>query len=308
LKIIVGKNELITSIEKALTLVKDEHTVIYVKNGIYHEKVEILKSHVTIIGEDKENTVITYSDHARKKDDLGYTLETFRSYTVLVLANYVRFENITIRNDSGNGKDFGQAIALFVNADLFFMKNCNIVGYQDTLLTGPIPIDAKNQEHLTFNINHDANYRQVYENCKILGDVDFIFGSANAYFYHCHIVSINHSGYISAPSTLLKHLGHVFIECDLKSDHTDKTVYLGRPWRGHGYCAFLNCMMDHHIINEGFSKWNGTDRHLTARFYEYKNKGSGALRCREAISKSLTDTQAEQLYNNLFQLIIELNH
>ncbi len=302
MRIVVGKDEIVTTITEALRLVTDDIREIYVKKGIYHEKI-VIDKRVSIIGESKEDTVITFNDYALKLDEKGNRLETFRSYTVLVLADYVKIENITIKNEAGLGKHFGQAVNLFVNADWFYMKNCIISGHQDTLLTGPIPRDAKNQEYLAFKINHEADYHQLFDNCLIFGDIDFIFGSANAYFYKCRIFSYNlvdSPGYISAPSTEVSHIGHVFLECELLSDKKDKTVYLGRPWREYGYCAYINCFMDGHIHFSGFTKWNDTLRHLTASFYEYKCYGPGAIRNEESISKTISDAEVKKLYDNYF--------
>ena len=54
---------------------------IEVKNGVYPEKVVIpsWKTKITIVGEDKEKTIITWNDYSGKG-----THTTFTSYTVLV--------------------------------------------------------------------------------------------------------------------------------------------------------------------------------------------------------------------------------
>lgn len=67
------------------------------------------------------------------------TLGTFRTYTVLVDADDVRLENLTIENDAGDGREVGQAIALYADGDRLVVDACCIKGHQDTLFLGPLP-------------------------------------------------------------------------------------------------------------------------------------------------------------------------
>ncbi|GAB3198230.1 pectin methylesterase-like acyl-CoA thioesterase [Pontibacter aydingkolensis] len=137
---------------------------IFVKNGTYREKLIIpsWKTNINLIGESKENTIISWDDHSGKGD-----INTFTSYTVLVQGNNFRAENITFENTAGPG--VGQAVALHVEADRCVFKNCRIIGDQDTLYAGV------------------ANSRQYYINCYIEGTTDFIFGPATAVFDNCTI-------------------------------------------------------------------------------------------------------------------------
>ena len=56
----------------------------------------------------------------------------------------------------------------------------------------------------------------------------------------------------------------------------DESVYLARPWREYGFVNFKNCYLDSHINKEGFSIWEGTNRHINCRFYEENSSGPGA--------------------------------
>src|SRR5690606_11857505 len=130
---------------------------IFIKNGVYNEKVKIHEwnTYISLIGESKEKTIIFYDDHF-KKIDKGRN-STFLTYTVLVEGNDFTAKNLTIQNTAG---DVGQAIALSVNADRCYIKNCNILGNQDTLYTS------------------GEGFRQYFSNCYIEGTTDFIFGQA----------------------------------------------------------------------------------------------------------------------------------
>ena len=63
------------------------HKVIYVKNGVYKEKIVIPSwlTNIEICGESVENTIITYDDHANiRLVETNKPMGTFRTYTVKV--------------------------------------------------------------------------------------------------------------------------------------------------------------------------------------------------------------------------------
>ena len=76
------------NIEKAVAALT-EPSVVYLKAGIYRQKIVIAADNVTIVGEDREKTVITFDDYARKIHADGNEYNTFRTYTLCVTGNYV---------------------------------------------------------------------------------------------------------------------------------------------------------------------------------------------------------------------------
>ena len=61
------------------------HKVIFVKRGVYKEKLIIPSwlNNIEICGEDRDNTIITYDDHANiKLPATGKPMGTFRIYTL----------------------------------------------------------------------------------------------------------------------------------------------------------------------------------------------------------------------------------
>ncbi len=62
---------------------------IYIKNGVYKEKLIINKPYITILGEDKEKTVLTYNDGALALDETGKPMGTFKTASVHVLREAV---------------------------------------------------------------------------------------------------------------------------------------------------------------------------------------------------------------------------
>jgi pectinesterase len=225
-----------------------------IKNGIYTEKVRIPEwnTHVSLIGESKENTIIAFDDNFAKINTGRNS--TFFTYTILVEGDDFSASNLTIKNTSG---DNGQAIALSLVANRAQVSNCNILGNQDTLyLSGK---EAK----------------QYFKNCYIEGTTDFIFGSATALFENCIIRSLKNS-YITAASTPQDTtFGFVFKNCKLTADPAATAVYLGRPWRIYAKTVFINCDMGQHIRPEGWENWSKPEAEKTAFYAEYDCKGEG---------------------------------
>lgn len=115
----------------------DYTVTIYVRNGVYKEKVIVPSwvENIDIIGEDRDKTIITYDDHANINK-----MGTFRTYTVKVEGSDITFKNLTIEN---NAAQLGQAVALHTEGDRLKFINCRILGNQDTIYTAasaPLPI------------------------------------------------------------------------------------------------------------------------------------------------------------------------
>jgi len=178
-------------------------------------------------------------------------------------------------------------------------RNVKLLGNQDTLFCAPLP--EKEREKDGFLGPRVLAPRrasvQYYHNCEIAGDIDFIFGGADALFEQCTLRTVeNHipHSYVTAPSGGADGLGFVFWDCDFVSDCPAGTVYLGRPWRPTGKTAVLDCRLGAHIAPEGFSPWNDrTDTNL-AVFAEAGSAGPGAAE-RPAWVHTLTASEAADL-------------
>lgn len=234
------------------------HKVIYVKRGVYKEKLIIPSwlTNIEICGEDRDNTIITYDDHANiNMPETGKPMGTFRTYTVKVEGNDITFKNITIEN---NAAKLGQAVALHTEGDRLVFVNCRLLGNQDTVYTGM------------------GGTRLYFYNCYIEGTTDFIFGPSTAWFEGCTIHSKQDS-YITAASTPKDvSFGYVFNRCRLTAADGVTKVYLGRPWRPYAYTLFMRCELGSHILPAGWHNWGDKNNEKTARYLEYDNTGDGA--------------------------------
>lgn len=256
------------------------HKVIYVKKGVYKEKLIIpsFLTNIEICGEDKNETIITFDDHANIIDPNGNgvkKLGTFATYTLKIEGNNITLKNITIEN---NAARLGQAVALHTEGDRLVFINCRFLGNQDTVYTGI------------------ENTRLYFKNCYIEGTTDFIFGPSAAWFENCDIKNKSNS-YITAASTPQgQTYGYVFNNCRITAAEGVDKCYLGRPWRPYAYTLFMNCDLGKHIRPEGWHNWGKESNEHTARYIEYNNRGEGAnisKRCKW--SKQLTKKEAEKI-------------
>ena len=146
-----GKYRDIQEAVEAVRAFMDYTVTIYIKNGIYKEKLVIPSwvKNVQLVGEDAEKTIITYDDHANINK-----MGTFRTYTVKVEGSDITFKNLTIEN---NAAPLGQAVALHTEGDRLMFVGCRFLGNQDTIYTG------------------SEGSRLLFTNCYIEGTTDFIW-------------------------------------------------------------------------------------------------------------------------------------
>ena len=240
------------------------HKVIFVKRGTYKEKLIVPSwlDNIEIVGEDVEQTIITFDDHANiRLAGTEQGMGTFRTYTLKIEGNGITLKNITIENNSAR---LGQAVALHTEGDRLRFIGCRFLGHQDTIYTGK------------------AGTRLYFENCYIEGTTDFIFGPSTAWFEGCTIKSKANS-YVTAASTPNNvEFGYVFNHCRLIAEEGIDKVFLGRPWRPYAYTLFMNCELGKHIVPAGWHNWGNAANEQTARYLEYNNSGEGAATTQRA--------------------------
>ena len=260
-----------TTVQAAIAAAPDHATTpftVLIKPGKYEGQIIIPagKRHLRLIGEEVENTVMTYGLNVQETN--ATTDLRFKGTGVIVLADDFQAENLTFENTSG---DHGQALALRCDGDRETLKHCRLLGWQDTLM-----------------INRGRLY---FTNCYIAGRVDFIYGSATAVFDRCEIHSKN-GGHVTAANTPPHQAyGFVFMNCRLTGDPTPwikpantltgmparkPLADLGRPWRPYASVTYLNCEIGNHISPAGWNNWRNPTNELTARFAEFNSTGPGA--------------------------------
>lgn len=278
--------------------------VILVRQGRYRERLLIDKPNVTLIGEDRDKTVISHGAYAGQTlPGSGEVLGTFRTATVTVRAPDFRAENLSIENSfdflandalspTHPQKIRGtQAVALAIEgaADRSAFYRVRLSGFQDTLY-----------------VNAGRSY---FLDSVIEGNVDFIFGAGRALFERSDIITrpraktVTIAGYVTAPSTDINNsYGLVFLDCRLLKEAgvPAGSTALGRPWHptttfpdgryadpdAIGASVYIDTYMDDHITRDGWASMRGTSRDGSkstvfkpenSRFFEHNNRGPGAI-------------------------------
>ena len=271
-----------TTIQAAFNDVPDLYTgsyTIMVKNGTYKEKLFLPqnKVNVRLIGESRENTILTYDDYAGKAGGTSNSYSASIDGEDFVAAN-ITFQNTVVNDGSVSDQ---QAVALETNGDRQAYYNCNILGYQDTY----------------YARGAHGTDRIYMKNCYIEGSVDFIFGRDIVLFDSCEIHINRNGGTLTAASTDAdSKFGYVFLNCQISADSigfngtpiTD--IYLGRPWQGAPRTVYINTYEPAALDPAGWLAWNVPP----ARYAEYNCSGPGYadVSKRASFSSQLTGQEA----------------
>lgn len=262
-------SDLQAGIDALAVLPADLSKTIFILAGDYPGQVISRLSNVTIAGVGEVRLVAGHG--ALEVLPNGEKRGTFRTATCFIEGENVRLSNLTIENTAGPGKVAGQAVALFNNASNATVTNCRLIGYQDTLCTGPLPPLQKDGTPFISPIEKELSYScQIYRSCYISGTIDFIFGGAEAWFDHCQLHSrASEQGFITAAATPEgQETGFEFHHCYLTADEGVENVFLGRPWRPFAKTTFKHCRLGDHITAAGWDNWDNPANEATTDYRE----------------------------------------
>ncbi len=270
------------TVQEAINAVSDlrkNQTIIYIKSGVYKEKLSLpsTKTYVKFIGQQVDSVILTFDDYAGKKNIFGEEIGTSGSASFFVYGDDFTAENITFENSAG---PVGQAVAVRVASDRVKFIRCKFLGFQDTLYT----------------YGYGAASRQYYKDCYIEGTTDFIFGSSTAVFDQCRIFGKKGGQFLTAASTPdTSMFGYVFIDSEITGGAGPATYYLRRPWRPYAKTVFVRCALSDIVRPEGWHNWNRPEAEKTTFYAEFKNRGTGAdVARRVPWSHQLTGAQSKE--------------
>jgi len=193
-----------------------QRTVILIRRGAYRELVTVPpeKTNLTLRGEDRTGVVIAAENNAR--------LNPRRRELFSALGDGLRLETLTLHNTTPKGGT--QAEALRVNADRVVLDRCDFRSFQDTLrLDGRVHV----------------------RDCRVEGDVDFVWGAGTVWFERCHFHALN-NGYLVQSRNGADREGYVFVDCRVDTaPHVERFV-LARIDPGrfpHSHVAFIRCTL-----------------------------------------------------------------
>jgi len=259
-----------TTVQAAVDAVPADNTsrvVITIKAGTYREVVTVPsdKPYITLqgLGSAAGSTVIV-DNHSSAA---GYG--TAGSATMFVNGHDFAATDLTISNDYGEGS---QALALNLSANRAVFDNVRLLGAQDTFYL--------------------ANSARTYlVNSYVEGTVDFIFGGGVAVFNTCSIYEKRATGGpITAGSTPAANTYGILFYKSTITGAASNVTSLGRPWYPDAQVLYRESSLSSTIATA--QPWTdmSTNPWKNARFFEYKNSGSGATV--NANRPQLSDTQA----------------
>ncbi|XMA15671.1 hypothetical protein WAI453_008462 [Rhynchosporium graminicola] len=252
---------------------------LFIMAGTYNEQVYLrpLKSALVVQGQTahpesyESNTVTIIMNLNRNTRATNDETATVRNW----VANS-KFYNINMENNAGHPATLSQNIVISAQAPNQGYYGCQFIGYQDNILA--------------------QNGTQLYAKSKIVGVVDFIFGTGGkVWFEQVDIRTFAIKGYITASGRLSADSDAWFVINNSTIAARDNDVnpgstYLGRPWKEYSRTVFQKTEMSNVVNPAGWSQWNATLPN-TAHSYlaEYGNTGPGAARTgRAAFAKQLS--------------------
>lgn len=217
---------------------------VFVRRGTYREIVFFTDKHnVTILGEDRRETVIAYANNAKFNGSGGnpfggrapnpsaenprqggniYRRGMFLAHRV----NDFTLANLTLRNTTPQGGT--QAEALIVNGTTTartIVKDVDFYSYQDT-------IQINGQAYLT--------------GCFIEGDVDFMWGTGPSFFENCTARALRSGAYFTQVRNPATNHGFVYHRCtfDGAPGVNDNVLSRIEPHRfPHSEVVLIDCLL-----------------------------------------------------------------
>ena len=235
------------TVQAALDFIPEGNTApvtIFLRKGTYREIVFFTnKHHVTIVGEDRRETVLAYPNNAKFNGSGGnpfagrapnpsgenprqggniYRRGMFLAHRV----NDFTLVNLTLRNTTPQGGT--QAEALIVNGTTTartIVKDVDFYSYQDT-------IQINGQAYLT--------------GCYIEGDVDFMWGTGPSFFENCTARSLRSGAYFTQIRNPATNHGFVYHRCTFEGapDVADNFLSRIEPHRfPHSEVVLIDCVL-----------------------------------------------------------------
>lgn len=239
-----------TSIGEALDNVpyyNYERLVIYVKNGVYNEKILINRDHLTILGEDREKTIIQYSqlrdDWVKNKDHIGPAV-------INIHADDIILDNLTVRNTQ---LQIGpHAFAIHGTGTRTIITNCTVTSRGgDTLAL--------------WNYKNGMYY---HDNCTFKGAVDFVCPRGWCYISNSSFVELKKTAAVWHAAPHNSNQKFVMKACDFSGVDS---FYLAR----HHYDAqfyFIDCHFSKQMKNMPIEHVHYSDQPNKNRPYNYGDR------------------------------------
>ena len=202
-----------------------DRTVVLVKDGIYHEKIRVDASFVTLRGQSRQGTRVEFQqlndDFTKSPDRLGQAVVNLNRANDFVL------ENLTVENTAGVIGP--HAFALFGNGDRTVIVNCDVLSH------GADTVALWNKE----------GGRYYHASCRFEGSVDFVCPRGWCYATNCTFYEFKNTAAVWHDGSRDKDMKFVLRDCrfdgtngwNLARHHHDAQFY------------FLDCRFSQTMID-----------------------------------------------------------
>ncbi len=271
-------------------------TQINIHNGNYVEIVNISgKNNITFLGQSR-GAVVGYPNNN------NLTGTTAGRMAFKVNSADIKLENLTITNGTPQGGSQAEALLIYNNGLRCVVDNCEIDSRQDTIL---------------INASTSQGY---FNNCRIVGNFDYIWGVGVGYFYNCVFHTITNSlsssynltaartltsssfsattPWINPNGTTFSAYGFTFVNCRCEADPGVGGITLADSnGTAGGLASWVNCFMDTNAyVNPS------TNLSSTYVFWQYNNTNITGT-----TSISFTNLQTIGVTNNDSRLLAATN-
>ncbi|HEY4415984.1 MAG TPA: pectinesterase family protein [Verrucomicrobiae bacterium] len=220
------------------------YTLINIHDGNYVEIVDISgKNNLTLRGQSRRGTVVGYANNN------NLTGTTAARMAFRVNSSDIKLENLTLTNGTPQGGSQAETLLIYNNGLRCVVDNCDIVSRQDTIL---------------INASTSQGY---FNNCRIVGNFDYIWGVGVGYFNNCvlHTITNSLSGsynltaartataaalstntpWVNPNGTTFSANGFSFVSCIIEADAGVTNITLaGSNGTPGGLDSWVNCRID----------------------------------------------------------------
>lgn len=242
---------------------------------IYNGVTAITHDNISITGQSETDTKLFNKPEI---EGISYTSTFFVNGTSgfyvqdMTLTNKFDYKTSILAQGSGTAQA-ARAVVLRDRGNKTIMKNVTMDSWQDTYYSN------------LSNKNNDS--RGYFEDCTIMGYVDFFCGDGDQWFQNCKLVlrngkSGNASNMVAPATDAVQQWGYVFKDCEILAE--DDVTYatcngkftLGRPWKNSPAMSLIGTKFNVLSSSDGYKQMSNSG--LVLRMHEYGSlDGNGAL-------------------------------
>jgi pectinesterase len=160
-----------------------ERMIVFVKDGVYHEKVRIDASFVTLRGESRAGTRLEFAQAmggGGPRDNLGQAVLNVNGDDIVV-------ENLTVQNTQPT---IGiHAFAIYGRGDRTVVQDCDVLSQGNDTLSLWRTSNGMFSEDAAAHVSPNGRY--YHARLKVCGSVDFICPRGWCYMTDCELFEVN---------------------------------------------------------------------------------------------------------------------